>query len=246
MSESTAVLDYDLTALLDLMKRDILISTNCHAIAIVQKFDPVKQVVEATMTYKKSFNTPPTFTSTGDKAASVFYKDYPVMLDMPAIILSGGAAHLELPISQGDECLILFNDRDIDNWFSSGQVTALNTSRMHNFSDGIALVGLRSLKKSITGWDLTRASLKHGTTRVGVSSSKVKIENANRTALPVLNGIIDKVGNLQSALSTFAGSLSSAIDPTVVSAAAALTASITSLNAALTTYKTGTIGDLFD
>jgi hypothetical protein len=48
-----------------------------------------------------------------------------------------------MPIQSGDTCLVLFCDRDLDNWFESGQITTLNSNRVHDLSDGVALVGIR-------------------------------------------------------------------------------------------------------
>jgi len=232
MSVGTVATDYDLKALLDLVKRDIIQSLNCHAIGIIESFDSDAQTAKIQIAYKRTVNG--------------VLLEYPVLTDCPVVILSGGPARLTFPIAQGDECMVLFNDRDIDNWFSSGQVQGLASFRLHNFTDAIALVGVRSTLRKLTTYDTTRATLQHGSTLVGVSSSKVRIKNANRDLKTVMNGSVDLLGNLQSALSTFTSSLAGSTDPAVQAAAAALSTSLTSLQTALTTFKTGQIGDLLD
>lgn len=174
----------NLRDVLDLMKKDILLSLNCHAIATVQSFDPSVQTVTATINYKKSITT-----TDENGIYKTSYIDYPLLLDVPVVILGGGQAQITFPIAAGDTCLILFNDRDIDNWFQSGQVGPLASSRLHSFADGIALVGLRASSAPLEDYDITRAKLAWGETMVGVSASKVKIANT----LYTLNGLLQEL-----------------------------------------------------
>lgn len=183
---------YDLVDLLELHKKDILLSLNCHAIATIQSFDPVKQTVEATINYKKTSLRP------GPKAGiyvpvTTFY---PVLIDCPAIILRGGNAALTLPITKGDTCLILFNDRDIDQWFKSGQVGPVATQRLHSISDGIALIGLSSLANPLPDYDPDRAVLYNGEAKVAIGPSLIEISNNLFTLNELLQELVTDVKNL--------------------------------------------------
>lgn len=68
--------------------------------------------------------------------------NYPVLVDCPYFVLSGGKSYIDMPIKSGDYCIILFNDRNIDNWWSTANVTEPETKRKHSLSDGIAIVGI--------------------------------------------------------------------------------------------------------
>jgi len=232
MSVGTVATDYDLKALLDLHKKDIMQSLNCHAIGIIEGFDSSFQTAKIKIAYKKTING--------------VLVEYPILTECPVVILSGDKARLTFPIAVGDECVVLFNDRDIDNWYSSGQVQGLASFRLHNFTDALALVGVRSKLRKLTTYDMLRVTLQNDQALVAVSTGKIRIKNANRDLKQVLDGMIDKLADLQTALSTFAGSLSGSIDPAVIAAGAALSANLTSLSAALPTYKTTVIGDLLD
>jgi Phage protein Gp138 N-terminal domain len=179
MAENKFAVEPDLKSLLDVLKTDILASTNCHAIGTVQSFDSSVQTVQATLVYKKTVNGS--------------LKNYPILVDCPVVILSGGPSGLTFPVAQGDDCLVLFNDRDIDNWFIGATTGELSTQRNHAFSDAIVLVGLRSQVRSIEDYDMDRASLYNGDTRVAVGASKVLIENDMTTLLTVLDGLIDVI-----------------------------------------------------
>lgn len=68
---------------------------------------------------------------------------YP-LLDVPVVTLQGGGIHLGLPVSPGDECLVVFNDFNLDNWLAAGGQQVPEDARQHDLSDGIAIVGLNS------------------------------------------------------------------------------------------------------
>lgn len=60
------------------------------------------------------------------------------------------------PINIGDECLLLFTDREIESWFITGETSAIKHQRMHDETDCIAVFGLRSLPKMIQILDNAR------------------------------------------------------------------------------------------
>jgi hypothetical protein len=166
---SKKVFNPQLADLLALVKKDTMMSLNCHAIATVQSVNTADQLLTATINYDKTYFN--------DDGSSYLVK-YPILIDCPFIILGGGGATLTFPITKGDECLILFNDRDIDNWFSGATSGPVASARLHSLSDGIALIGLQP---TVANYDSTRAVLQNGTTGVGVSATKVKIYNMTTT-----------------------------------------------------------------
>lgn len=165
--------DPQLKDLLDLFKKDIFLSLNCHAVGTIKSFDALKQSASITINYNRTF-----FTATQNQTLTPQYKDYPPLLDVPLINLFGGPAGLTLPIAAGDTCLIFFNDRSLDNWLQSGQSGPVANSMLHAFTDAIALVGLRSFNMALAAYDTQRALLYNGQTKVGVGASKVLVTNA--------------------------------------------------------------------
>ena len=177
-----------LTDLLNLTKKEINLDINCHHIATIQSFDPAKQTVTATIAYKKTFLE----RKTSGEYVQVL-KEYPILLDCPIVSLSGGTAGLTMPIKKGDTCLILFNDRSIDNWFAGANDGSLASNRLHSFSDGIALVGVRSLSNALEGYDADRAVVYNGTTKVAVGEDKVEIANATDKLGLLLKDLIAQI-----------------------------------------------------
>lgn len=68
----------------------------------------------------------------------------PMLLDCPVVFPGGGGCTLTFPIASGDEALVVFASRCIDGWWQLGGVQSQAELRMHDLSDGFALVGVRS------------------------------------------------------------------------------------------------------
>lgn len=183
-----------LSDLLDLLKKEILLGMNCHHIGTVQSFNVMSMTVVATINYTKTYFTL-------DDVTNLYVAtqvNYPTTIDCPIICLGGGKANLTMPIAKGDECLLLFNDRDMDNWYASGQLGPAATARLHSFSDAIALVGLKSTPNLLTTYDAIRAVLTDGTVKVGINPSthKATISNQTTTLNTLLQSILTQLQTL--------------------------------------------------
>lgn len=178
---------------LNLHTIEVGLAYNAHAIATIQAFDSAKQTVRATINYQRTY-----FRQGPNNENEPFLVPYPILIDCPAIVLFGGSFSLKMPIKVGDTCLILFNDRDMDKWFSSGDTNqGVATPRLHSISDGIALVGLNSLAKVIEGFEENKVVLGDGVTdlklgedKAGLYASDVMIEaNADSNKVKLANNL---------------------------------------------------------
>lgn len=71
-----------------------------------------------------------------------FSTPFPVLENVPVIFPRAGGASLTFPVVEGDTCLLLFMERSIDQWLTTGgQVTPLDP-RKYDLSDGVAIMGL--------------------------------------------------------------------------------------------------------
>lgn len=146
----------DLRTLLDNLKADIFYNLNCHQVGVIESFDSTKQTASIRLS---------TLRVVGNEELP-----YPLLTDCPVMFPSGGGASLTFPVVKGDPCLVLFSDRDIDNWFTTGNVVAPNSSRAHSLSDGFVLVGLCNLAR-------LPASVPNNTVRLRYGDSYVDIDN---------------------------------------------------------------------
>lgn len=128
------IVDDDIVTVLKRLEEKILFEINCVAIGKIDKVHYGEQTVEALIVYKHVVRT-------GE------IKDYPLLLDVPFFVLQGGISYLEMPITQGDYCILLFNDRNFSTWWDSEDEKEPESLRKHSLSDGIALVGINPKTK---------------------------------------------------------------------------------------------------
>ena len=119
-----------LRSLLATFKQEVFEDLNCHAVGTITAFNATLQTASVQLSIPRVVN------------GKVI--PYPLLTDCPVFVPSGGGAALTFPIAAGDPCLVLFNDRDLDNWFTTGNMTPPNSNRMHSLSDGLVLVGVRN------------------------------------------------------------------------------------------------------
>lgn len=183
----------ELSDLLKLFKKQLMLDFSCAHLATIQEFDGEKKTCRATINYKRTYQK-----RQSDGTYSPTLIDFPILADVPIVVMRGGNASLQMPIAVGDQALILFNDRDIDNWFAGKSNGDVATNRLHSISDGIALVGLINLSQTDV-YDPDRAVLKNGDASVGVSASKIQIKNASKNLETILNSLITNIKNLVTA-----------------------------------------------
>lgn len=141
------------TDLLDATIRQVKKELNCVKIGVIQSFDADKQEVTVKIAQ--------TQVTSIDKDGTRTLADYPLLMRCPVFFPSGGGLTLTFPIAAGDECIVLFNDRQLDNWLTSGAGLPPTIGRLHDISDGIALVGLRSNPRALNDVSTTDVELRN-------------------------------------------------------------------------------------
>lgn len=173
-----SIMDPQLTDAVLRMRDDISRSINCVKVGQIQSFDGSRRTAEIQILFKRVLPDG----SVGR---------YPLLVDCPVFTLQGGAGFLGFPIQTGDQCLVMFADRNLDIWFQNGSEAAPANSRAHDLSDGIALVGLNSLAStgfSISGSDV---QLVHGDSTIEMDTDKIAIKNATTSLITLIDGFID-------------------------------------------------------
>jgi hypothetical protein len=232
-----------LSDLLNLLKKEIFLDMNCVHVGTIQSFNSSNQTVSASINYQKTLFQ---LNSTTGLYQPVL-ETYPTTVNCPLVVLRGGTVSMTFPIAVGDECLLLFNDRDIDNWFTSGATTQGNaTGRLHAFSDAIALVGVKSTPNVLTAYDTVRALLTNGNVAIGVnpSTNKVRIANTSIGTLnSLLQNILTQIKNLVTACAAI--TVTGVTTGSGVSGVPVNAATITAISTQLTTYATE-LGNLLE
>lgn len=123
------ILPANTLSLLEAQRAEIFSTFHCVQIGKIEKVTAAEQTVEVTLQIKRA--------ATDGTSTAI-----PLLVDVPYFVLQGGGAYIDMPIAPGDYCIVLFNDRDIDVWWSTANMADPATSRKHDLSDGIAIVGI--------------------------------------------------------------------------------------------------------
>lgn len=107
---------------------------------LVTAFDPAAMTVSIQPAVAGSIR------GEGGKATSC---QMPLLVDVPVVFPCGGGFTLTHPIRAGDEALVVFSSRCIDGWWQQGQAAPPPDGRMHDLSDGMAIVGMRSQARKL-------------------------------------------------------------------------------------------------
>lgn len=91
----------------------------------------------------------------------------PEFVEVPPVFLSGGSSYLAHPIRAGDYCLLVFTERCFDRWYAGQDFQPPLEMRMHDYSDGFAIVGIQPLNSAIT---IPQETTMTGVTRMGVEA----------------------------------------------------------------------------
>ena len=182
----------DLSDVLDLFRKDLMLNFNCHHLGTIQSYDVTKQTCQITIDYKKEVNVK---VGTNQDYQPLLV-DYPLLIDCPAIVLGGGNGSLRLPIKKGDRAIVLFNDRDIDNWYEGSTNKSPRSARLHSISDGFALVGIRPQGQFLTAYEADRVELVNGQAKISLGEQKIKLENQVQSLKLILEELCDVIINL--------------------------------------------------
>lgn len=155
--------------LLNAHRDEIFASFNCHQTGTIVSFDATKQTAKVQLNVQRTVYNK--LQTSQEQPTTPTVINYPVLVDVPVFFLTGGNARITMPVAAGDTCLVLFNDRDLDPWFTTGAQAQPNTSRMHSLADGLALVGFRSMANKEAAYSSADLEIWHGESRIKMKAN---------------------------------------------------------------------------
>jgi hypothetical protein len=185
--------------MLDRVKWDVTREINCHLIGKIESVDLAKNTVSVSSAFKKRM-------SNGEEL------DYPLFVDVPLFVPSGGGAFFFIPPKKGDWCLLMFCDRNIDTWWYSGEVRAPNTPRAHSLSDGLAIVGFRPQSDPLT--------LTDDAVTLHAESELIRIKNDQKNLKVLVDKLFDLIAAIKplTTIATLGTPTLGTLDPATVAA----------------------------
>lgn len=129
---------------------------------------------------------------TTNEAGDVSNVNLPLLVDVPIVWPRAGGFALTFPITAGDEVLVVFASRCIDSWWQSGGIGAPAEARMHDLSDGFAILAPTSQPKKLNGVSSANVQLRDeaGTTFLEITpDGKARLVAASQIdiAAPTIN-----------------------------------------------------------
>lgn len=118
---------------------------NCHNIGRIIEFDPDTQLCTVEMMYIIDYR--------GQQITPV------PITEVPLIIYGAQNGHITLPNPVGSICLLLFLDRNIDKFKQTGEQYTPGTTRMHDFTDCVALTTFKTLANPLENYDERAVSI---------------------------------------------------------------------------------------
>ena len=71
--------------------------------------------------------------------------DLPVFIEVPVINFLGGSSSIQMPLAVGDYAVLFVVERCFDEWYAGNDFKPPLEARVHDYSDCIALVGLKNM-----------------------------------------------------------------------------------------------------
>lgn len=152
----------------------------CAAPAIIKEFDSTTQTVTVQLVIKERAIVNGVISS----------RKVPVMYKVPIYMPRAGKFIITMPITVGDECLVVFADTNFDSWQQNGgEENEQMTQRRHDLTDAIALCGIWSQKNLVDNYSSTNLQIRSldGSVNIELTDTEINIES------PTVNIISDEV-----------------------------------------------------
>ena len=179
------VIPPNLKEVFDNQKRDLMLNMYCVLPGSIFSYNPANMTAQVEIMMKRLIDP---YTNES--------KPYPRLIDVPVFQLSGGTGGFNCVVQKGDPCLILFSDRDIDNWFLTASAQVPNTNRLHDLSDGFALVGFRPKSKQTPPPDYQATGAYKDHTQVSIKDDKIALSNDTTSILEIMNDLLSLLSTI--------------------------------------------------
>jgi len=199
MSYMQRTSELDLRSLLDLVKREMQVENFKIQIGKILKYDASKNLAEVEIVFLAK-----------DELKDTTFP-YSKLTTVPVFFLYGGNSKITFPVKAGDECIVLFNDVDLSEWWADGSTDKEPPSpRRNDPSDGIALVGIKNNTNSV--------AVALDAVTLDAADVKLDMKNNDRSLYDILiekNEILSKISDSLKSIDSQMPSIISTISATL-------------------------------
>lgn len=192
-AEYFAIGNPDSGAINRMLKDSVAKNLKCHRIGRITAFDSTNFLCTVQLLDKMSF--------LGQEESFV---EIP---SLPLLISGTDSKHITFGDIVGSECIVHFNDVDVDNWLETGESYTPNSRRKHDFSDGF--VELRPFnKKAVFAYYSNGIEIKNGSSLIHINDDG-SIEITNGSGVISMSGsTISITGDVNVSGDVIAGTIS--------------------------------------
>lgn len=154
-------------------------------------------IVKAVDLAKQTVSVQPSIQGTVTSSdGSEKHVNLPMLVDVPIVWPKAGGFALTFPIAVEDEVLVVFASRCIDTWWQNGGVGVQAEKRMHDLSDGFAILAPTSQPRKLASVSSQNVQLRNtsGDTYMEITPDG-KIKLAAKTQIDVVGPIVNVTGS---------------------------------------------------
>ena len=173
-----------------------MVETHTALPGVIELFDAATQTAKIRIPLKRDLV---------DADGNETTDDWPILPAVPVWMPHAGGFHMTFPVEPGDECLVLFLERDVSRWYAESVEQTPETRRLHDISDGVALVGLNSKSQRIGSYNASDMEISNdaGTQSVVLrENGDIEVSNSK---LGLGAGAEDVLGLMDEVLTLFLG-----------------------------------------
>lgn len=177
-----------LTQLLDEVIASELVDVHVNRAGIIDSFDASKQLAKVNITSKLIIR---------DAKGKDTFKEIPLLIDLPVVFPQVQGFSITYPIKKGDECQVIFEERDTANFRETGNISEPRSRRRFDFSDGWVIIGSTSNKKVVSNYNSDNLEIRsnNGDNKIVIKPSG-DIEIINTTKVDITSPTINLNGDV--------------------------------------------------
>lgn len=184
------VINPNLSDALNQLKNNIFSELNVNNIGKITAYNPENNTVQVELWQLKQINDED-FTPT-------------LLTGVPLVSLGTATSRISAPNPVGSYCVLLFLDRNIDNFLTTGERYLPANGRMHSYADCVALLTLNSYIDEPVMYDANALTLYNCTQfakifndSIQLFADKIKLYNSQTTLLTLINTLIDTIKDIK-------------------------------------------------
>jgi len=149
--------------------------------AKVIKYDKDKQFCDCQPVIKETFRDEST-------------EEMPIIYSVPVAHQRAGDAYIHMPLAKGHYVLLVFSDRSLDKWLSTGGIVSPDDKRLHHLSDAVAIPGCYPFNEASDVDNAKDIILKNQTLEMRIKpNNHLEVINSSNELLAVLDELVQTI-----------------------------------------------------